>query len=71
MTVHGGAAGIVMPFSAQITGIEQPLESVVLDGQAPGLPQHRVDQGRLAMVDVGHDRDVAETHAGDCRSAMH
>ena len=50
----------------------QALDGVVAAvGQRAGLPQHRVDQGRLAMVDVCHDRDVPEIHAGDCRSAVH
>ena len=74
MTVHGGVLGQDRDalFPLQITGIEQSLDGVVASmGQRTGLPQHRVDQGRLAMVDVGHDRDIPEIHAGDCRSAMH
>ena len=29
----------------------------------PGLPEHRVDERRLAVVDVRDDRDVAEVVA--------
>jgi hypothetical protein len=29
-----------------------------------GLAQHLVDQGRLAVVDVGHDGHVAQVGAG-------
>jgi hypothetical protein len=32
------------------------------------LPQHGVDQRRLAVVDVRDDGDVAKIHAGDCFS---
>jgi hypothetical protein len=28
--------------------------------QRPGLPKHRIDQGRLTVVDVRDDGDVAE-----------
>src|SRR5206468_2664688 len=31
--------------------------------EGAGLPEHGVDEGRLAMVDVGDDRDVAEVIA--------
>jgi hypothetical protein len=37
--------------------------------QRTGLPQHRVNQRGLAVVDVRDDGDVAEIHAGDCGSA--
>jgi hypothetical protein len=29
----------------------------------PGLPEHRVDERRLAVVDVRHDGDVADVLA--------
>ena len=32
----------------------------LVDGEHAGLAQHRVDQGGLAVVDVGDDRDVAD-----------
>jgi hypothetical protein len=38
--------------------------------QRARLPQHRVDEGRLPMVDVCHDGDVPEIHAGDSLSAV-
>jgi len=40
--------------------------------QRTGLPQHGVDEGRLAVVDVCDDGDISEsgllTHVVDCRS---
>jgi hypothetical protein len=33
-----------------------------------GLPEHGVDQGRLAVVDVSDDGDIAKIHVVDCRS---
>ncbi len=42
-------------------------------GEGAGLPEHGVDQGRLAVVDVSDDGDVAKIrariHVRDCRSA--
>ncbi len=39
--------------------------------EGAGLPQHRVDEGCLAMIDVGNDRDVtqigADGHGGGLR----
>ena len=35
--------------------------------KAPGLPEHGVDQGGLAVVDVGDDGDVSQwARAHDC-----
>jgi hypothetical protein len=37
--------------------------------QGTGLPQHRIDQCRLAVIDVSDDGDVAKIHAGQSGSA--
>jgi hypothetical protein len=37
---------------------------VLPDAEGARLPQHRVDQRRLAMIDVRDDRDVADVLAG-------
>ena len=77
LAVHGGVLGQDRDalFLLQVTGVHQALDGVVAAMcQRAGLPQHRVDQGRLAMVDVGHDGDVAEIrariHVRNCRSAV-
>ena len=73
---HGDAAVGVMPvhrgvlgqdrdafFAFQVAGVHHPLDCVVAAlRQRAGLPQHRVDQRRLAVVDVRDDRDVPELH---------
>ena len=41
------------------------LGHVLVGPERPALPQHGVDQRRLAVVEVGHDGDVAEVFAGD------
>ena len=65
LTVHGGVLrqdGDAL-FLLQVTGVHQALDGVVTAvGQRTGLPQHRVDQGRLAMVDVRDDGDITEIH---------
>ena len=76
--VHGGVLGQDRDalFLLQIPGVHESLYGVVAPvAQCPGLPKHRIDQGRLAVVDVCHDGDVAEfvlgfgaSHGCDCRS---
>ena len=58
-------ARIVMPFSRS-RSIESMTRSVISARawNAPRLPQHGVDEGGLAVVDVGDDGDVAEVGAG-------
>ena len=77
--VHRGVLGKDRDalFLLQIAGVHQPLDGVVTAvAQRPRLPKHRVDQGRLAVVNVRHDGDVSEfvpgvraSHDCDCRSA--
>jgi hypothetical protein len=45
-------------------GVEYPLLHLLPDPERTRLPQHRVDQGRLAMVDVSDDSDVAQVGSG-------
>ncbi len=47
----------------EIHGVHDPLGDVLPGPKRPGLPEHGVDERRLAMVDVGDDRDVAEVGA--------
>ena len=73
LTVHRGVLGQDRDalFLLQVTGVHQALDSVVTAmSQRARLPQHRVDEGRLPMVDVCHDGDVAKVHVRDCRSGV-
>ena len=47
----------------ELAGVHDALARVLLGragAEGPGLPQHRVDKSRLAVVDVGDDGDVAQ-----------
>jgi hypothetical protein len=44
----------------QVHGVHDALVDVLVGPEGPGLPEHLVDEGGLAMVDVGHDGHVAE-----------
>jgi hypothetical protein len=52
----------------EVHRVHDPLaDRVVLGlvlGEGAGLPEHRVDERRLAVVDVGDDRDVAQVVTG-------
>ena len=64
VTVHRGVLGQDRDalFALQITGVHEALDSVVAAMvQGARLTQHRVDEGRLPMVDVCHDGDVRGT----------
>ena len=51
----------------QVAGVEHALDHRLVRAERAGLPQHRVDQRGLAMVDMGDDRDVAQVGAGHGR----
>jgi hypothetical protein len=44
----------------ELVRIHHPLGDVLVSGEAAGLDQQLVDQGGLAVVDVGDDGDVAD-----------
>ena len=44
----------------EVVGIEDALAHLVDVAEQLALPHHGVDQGRLAVVDVGDDGDVAD-----------
>ena len=50
-------------FALQVTGVHDAVFKVVVLGKGVGLLEHGVDQGGLAVVNVGHDRDVAQVIA--------
>jgi hypothetical protein len=56
-------------FLLEVAGVHQAFDCIVTAVvQGTGLPQHRIDQGRLAMIDVSDDGDVTKIHVNDCRS---
>ena len=48
----------------EVHRVHDPLGDVLALAEGAGLPQHLVDQGRLAVVDVGDYGDVAEVVSG-------
>ena len=44
----------------QVAGVHDALADVLVLAERSGLPEHRVDERRLAVVDVGDDGDVAD-----------
>ena len=48
----------------EVHGVHHPLRDAFVGAERAGLPEHGVDEGRLAMVDVGDDRHVAEVVPG-------
>src|SRR5262249_52393597 len=46
----------------EIVGVHRPLGNLLVLAERAGLLQQAVDEGGLAMVDVGDDGDVAEVH---------
>src|SRR5699024_5335828 len=63
--VHRGVLGqdgdALLPL--QVAGVHHPVYRLGTFGEGAGLPEHRVDQGGLAVVDVGDDGDVAKIGA--------
>ena len=51
------------PLALQVVGVEDAVAQELAGSELAGLPQHRVDQGRLAVVDVGNDCYVADVVA--------
>ena len=49
----------------EVHRVHDPVDDGLVGPERAGLAEHRVDERRLAVVDVGDDRDVAEVLAGD------
>ena len=47
-------------FTLEVGRVHDSLVDVRVDPKGTGLPQHGIDEGRLAVVDVGNDRDVSD-----------
>ncbi len=50
--------------SLQVIGIEHAFGKLLVLMEDVGLAQHAIDQGRLAVVDMGNDGDVADICSG-------
>ena len=47
----------------EVARVHDPVDDRLVRAEGAGLAEHRVDEGGLAVVDVGDDRDVAEVVA--------
>ena len=54
----------------EIARIHDPVDDRLVGPEGAGLAQHRVDEGGLAVVHVGHDGDVAEVGADGGRGRV-
>ncbi len=61
---HRGALGEDRDaaLALEVVGIEGALDQLLAGAEGAALLQQTVDQGRLAVVDVGDDGDVAQIH---------
>src|SRR5699024_7487447 len=66
LAAHGGVLGqdgdALLAF--EITGVHHAVSDTTVVVEHAGLLQHGVDEGGLAVVDVGDDGDVAELRMG-------
>ena len=63
---HGGALGEDgdAAFPLQLVAVQRTLGHLLMLPEGAGLAEELVDQGRLAVVDMRDDRDVADVHDG-------
>ena len=47
----------------EVAGVHDPVDELFVGAERTGLTQHRVDEGGLAVVDVGDDGEVADVRA--------
>src|SRR2546421_10610875 len=50
----------------EVHRVHDALVDVLVLAEGAGLPEERVDERRLAVIDMGDDRDVPEVVAGCC-----
>ena len=48
----------------EVTGVHRTFVDVLVGAEGAGLPEHGIDEGGLAVVDVGNDGDIADVTAG-------
>ena len=58
------------PFPLQVGVVHHPLGDALVGPEEPTLGEHRVDKGRLPMVDVRDDGDVSAQGVGYRRSGF-
>ena len=65
LPAHGGVLGQDgdSPLALQRVRVHHPLFHLLVRAECPGLPQHLVHQGCLAVVDVGDDGQVTDQSA--------
>ena len=44
----------------EVARVEDPLDDGLVRPERAGLAEHRVDERRLAVIDVGDDREIAQ-----------
>ena len=49
-------------FALEVVAVHRPLLNLLVLAEGPRLLQQPIDQGRLAVVDMRDDRDVAQVH---------
>jgi hypothetical protein len=69
VVVNGGVLGQNRDaaLALQLVAVHGALGDPLVGAEGAALVQQRVDQGGLAVVDVGDDRDVAAERVGDVR----
>ena len=69
VVVHGGVLGENgdPALALQLVAVHRALGDPLVGAEGAALVQQRIDQGRLAVVDVGDDGDVATERVGDIR----
>ena len=62
---HGGVLGEDRdaPLALERVGVHHALLHDLIVAERAGLPEHLVDERRLAVIDVGDDGDVANLHS--------
>ena len=50
-------------FPLQVHRVHNPGLDILIGAEGAGLPEHGVDQGGLAVIDVGDDRDITQIGA--------
>jgi hypothetical protein len=51
---------LIVTVPLQVHGVQHPLLDGLSDPKGARLPQHGVDKGGLAVVDMGNDGDVPQ-----------
>ncbi len=54
----------------EIHRVHDAISDILVDPERPGLTQHRIDQRRFAVVDMGDDGQVSQVRTGDHRSRL-